>query len=139
MGLVVSSAIHTPGKDHFWAIALMSAAYAVWLGQARLYQSRFITRRTDEIRRIVNAGVRSAATLVLVSFIFELSLDRIWLILGTMSTVALLAIDREIMRRWFDGRWLYTVRRASRRCHHLGCYERNAPRPNGPDRPRRRS
>ncbi|MCP5032915.1 MAG: sugar transferase [Actinomycetia bacterium] len=106
MGLVVSSAIHTPGKDHFWAIALMSAAYAVWLGQARLYQSRFITRRTDEIRRIVNAGVRSAATLVLVSFIFELSLDRIWLILGTMSTVALLAIDREIMRRWFDSRRL---------------------------------
>jgi exopolysaccharide biosynthesis polyprenyl glycosylphosphotransferase len=80
----------------------MIVAYAAWFSRARLYQSRFITRRSDEIRRIVNAGVRSAVSLVLVAFVLELSLDRVWLALTTLTTIGLLAVEREVMRRRFE-------------------------------------
>ena len=103
-GVVVSSTIRAPGGDGVRAVAIMIVAYAVWFSRARLYQSRFITRRTDEVRRIVNAGVRSAASVVLIGFVFELSIDRIWLALTTLTTVALLAADREIMRRRFEAK-----------------------------------
>jgi exopolysaccharide biosynthesis polyprenyl glycosylphosphotransferase len=107
LGVVVSSAMRRPGPDGLLAIGFMMAAYVLWFGRARLYRSRFITRRADEVRRIVNAGIRSAATVGLLAFAIELDLDRRWLVLTTFSTVLFLSAEREVVRRRF------TARRAS--------------------------
>jgi exopolysaccharide biosynthesis polyprenyl glycosylphosphotransferase len=107
LGVVVSSALVRPGRDGPVAVGSMIAAYVVWFGRARLYRSRFITRRADEVRRIVDAGVRAAATVGLLAFALELALDRWWLLVTTVTTVLFLTIEREIVRRRF------TARRAS--------------------------
>lgn len=100
-GVTISSLVRPPGTGGLWALAVLLGAYAVWLGQVRLYQSRFITRRTDEIRRIVNAGIRSATTLVVVAYLTGLTVDRGWLVLTAVATMALLSLERELMRRRF--------------------------------------
>ena len=101
VGIVVSSAIRAPGADAVAGIAVILGAYAAWFGQARLYRSRFITRRADEVRRIVDAGLRTAATVGLVAYLLGLGIDRIWLVLTIATTVVLLSVEREVARRWF--------------------------------------
>jgi hypothetical protein len=86
LGVMVSSAVRRPGGDGLAAVATMVAAYALWLGRARLYRSRFITRRADEVRRIVDAGVRTAASVGLLAFVAELDVDRRWLLASTVTT-----------------------------------------------------
>lgn len=100
-GVVVASAVRPPGADGRWAIPAMLIAYGIWFARARLYQSRFITRRSDEVRRIINAGVRAMASVALVDFAIGLDISRSWLALSTMSTVVLLTVDREVIRRRF--------------------------------------
>jgi exopolysaccharide biosynthesis polyprenyl glycosylphosphotransferase len=104
VAVVASSAVQPPGGDAYWSIAVLLVAQTLWLGQARLYQSRFITRRSDEVRRIVNATLGSAATLVVIGFAIELAVDRLWLATTTVCTVALLSTEREAVRRRFSAR-----------------------------------
>lgn len=103
-GVVVASALQSPGPDGRWAIVAMFVAYGFWFARARLYQSRFITRRSDEVRRIVNAGVQTAASVALVDFTFGLATSRSWLALSTATTIVLLTVDREMLRRRFAAR-----------------------------------
>lgn len=101
-GVVLSSAVYAPGNDWRLVVPAMFVAYAIWFGRARLYRSRFITRRTDEIRRIVNAGVRTTASVALLDFVLDLETSRTWLALSAATTIVLLAVDREVMRRRFS-------------------------------------
>ena len=100
-GVIVSSSLRPPGDDGLQAVVVLLVAYAVWLGQARLYRARFITRRTDEIRRIVNAGTRSVVTVAVLAFGLDLAIDRTWLAITALATVTLLSAEREILRRRF--------------------------------------
>ena len=103
-GIIVSSAVRSPGSNGSIAVIVLLLAYGFWLSRGRLYQTRFITRRADEIRRIANAGFRSTATLGLAAFAFGLSFDRGWLVLSGFTTVLLLSVERELMRRRFQAR-----------------------------------
>ena len=104
LAILVVSIVSPPGPDGLLAIALLLVAYSMWFAQARLYRSRFITRRTDEIRRIVDAGIRSSATVGLLAFLLELDLDRGWLVLSMVATVLALSVERELVRRFFAAR-----------------------------------
>ncbi|MDH3679745.1 MAG: sugar transferase [Acidimicrobiia bacterium] len=104
VGIVASTALRAPGPDAMVGVGLLLVAYSTWFAQARLYRSRFITRRADEVRRIVDAGLRSAATVGLASYLLELALDRVWLLLTTAATVAILSLEREVVRRRFAAR-----------------------------------
>ena len=84
LGLSAASAIRSPGDNPAAAMASMVIAYSVWIAGARLYRSRLLTRRTDEIRLIVNAAIRTGATVGFSSFVFDLSLDRLWLAIAIL-------------------------------------------------------
>ncbi|MEL7155990.1 MAG: sugar transferase [Actinomycetota bacterium] len=103
-GLAAASALRSPGPDAPAAVATAVVAYMVWLGQARLYRARFITRRSDEIRRIVNAGARTVVTVAMANFVGDLQVDRLWLAAAGGATVVLLSVGRELLRRRFDAK-----------------------------------
>ena len=103
-GVIVASALRPPGGDTAAAIVALVGAYVVWLSRARLYQARFITRRSDELRRIVDAGARTTVTVAMVEFVADLAVDRIWLATTACATVVLLSVGRELVRRRFDAR-----------------------------------
>ncbi|MGI9611364.1 MAG: sugar transferase [Acidimicrobiales bacterium] len=98
-GVLLAAIIRDPGEDAPLAMLAILVSYAAWFAQARLYRSRFITRRADEVRRIVDAGLRSAATVGLVAYLLDLEVDRWWLVVAMVLTAALLSFEREIIRR----------------------------------------
>ncbi len=103
-GLAAATALRSPGPDGIAAVATMAVAYVVWLNRARLYRARFITRRSDEVRRIVNAGARTVVTVVLANFVADLRVDRLWLVVAGVATIVLLSAGRELIRRHFDAK-----------------------------------
>ena len=96
--------VRRPGPDGVAGVLLTLGLHPLWLMRARLYRSRVITRRADEIRRIIDAGVRTTASLAVVAYLASLRLDRLWLGLSLVAGVVLLVVDRELVRRRFSAR-----------------------------------
>lgn len=101
LGIVLAALIRPAGPDAILGSALLLGAWAVWMGRVRLYSSRFITRRADEIRRILDAGVMAAASVGVGAFAFDLELDRFWLVAATAIGALGLTVEREVVRRRF--------------------------------------
>ncbi|MEZ5343016.1 MAG: sugar transferase [Acidimicrobiales bacterium] len=87
--------------DNLFAAGVLGVAFGFWLGRARLYSSRFITRRSDEIRRIVDAGMLSAATVGATAYALKIDPGRGWVVLGSLFSIIGLVIERELIRRRF--------------------------------------
>ncbi|MEM8922575.1 MAG: sugar transferase [Actinomycetota bacterium] len=104
LGAISVASTLTPDVDATAAAVVLLLASIVWLSRARLYQARFITLRTDEIRRIVDAGVRSAITVAMAEFLLDVPVDRRWLATTTVVGIVLLSTGREFVRRRFDAR-----------------------------------
>ena len=102
VAILVVSAVRRPGPDGWIGMVILLVAYAIWFGQARLYKARFITRRVDEVRRITEAGFRTAATVGLAAYLFNVQLDQVWLGGVAIISIALLSAEREIVRRRFE-------------------------------------
>lgn len=90
------------GADRVTATLIFLVTGAMWLGRARLYSARFITRRSDEIRRIVDAVVLTTATVSASIFVFDFDVARSWLGLAAVFTILGLTIERELVRRHYD-------------------------------------
>src|SRR5690606_4005861 len=74
----------------------------IWLfARKRLYQARFLTRRLDEIRRIGSAGAYAVAAMTVAAYTFQLPVSRAWLAVTYATSIVLLGIEREIVRRSF--------------------------------------
>jgi len=97
--VLIVSALRYPGNDWRPGVGLFFTIFACWFAKTKLYQSRVITRRSDEIRRIGQAGWATAATVGLAAFVFSLDIDRVWLGSITVLSVVLLNIERELVRR----------------------------------------
>ncbi len=93
-----------PGADRWAALAVMLIAWWLWLARAKLYSSRFITRRADEIRRILDASVATAATVAVMAFVLELDVSRGWLASSALLGGITIGIEREVARKGFDRR-----------------------------------
>lgn len=98
-GLGLASMLVAPGEDGVIAVVCWLFSAVVWMTRLRLYQSRFITRRADEIRRLTHAATRAAATVGLVAYGFQLDVGRWWLALGWAFSLILLGGERELVRR----------------------------------------
>ncbi|MCP5028344.1 MAG: sugar transferase [Actinomycetia bacterium] len=72
-----------------------------FLARRRVYNSRFITRRMDEFRRLIEATVRIVVALSMLGLVAGLTLPRGWIIINFMATTAALLLDREFARRTF--------------------------------------
>lgn len=102
LALLIGAAVRDPGPDFVLGSLVMLGAWALWMGRARLYAARFITRRADEIRRILDAGLLAAATVGVAAFAFELRIDRMWLVVASGLGFVGLALEREAARRRFS-------------------------------------
>jgi exopolysaccharide biosynthesis polyprenyl glycosylphosphotransferase len=103
-GVSLAHAVSPAGSDAVVSTIVLVTAWAVWLNRARLYSIRFITRRSEEIRRIVNAGLLALATTALVGFLLRWQVSRLWLMVAVgLATVALL-VERELIRQSFNRR-----------------------------------
>jgi exopolysaccharide biosynthesis polyprenyl glycosylphosphotransferase len=78
----------------------------VWLGamlRLRLYQSRFLARRSQEFRRIVGAAaVGSASILVISDLGRKIDVQRDFVFYSFVFGVTALMIEREVVRRGFS-------------------------------------
>ena len=112
-GVAIAHALSPGSNDATMATAMLLAAWAFWLSRARLYSIRFITRRSEEIRRVIDSGLRALGSTALVGFLFRWDISRQWLILATLLGTALLLVEREVLRRWFNrGRRTGSMRRS---------------------------
>ena len=100
-GIAVASLIRPGGEGLLIGTAILLLGWAAFMGRFRLYASRFITRRSDEIRRIFDSGVLAAASVAASAFTFDLMIDRIWLVTATAFGAIGLVFEREVMRRRF--------------------------------------
>lgn len=101
LGIIAAAAIRPSNGDELLVSGIILAAWALWLGRGRLYSARFITRRSDELRRIIDAGVATAATVGVVSFTLKLEPGRVWLALAVLFGSVLIVLERELVRRRF--------------------------------------
>ncbi|WCO68552.1 sugar transferase [Iamia majanohamensis] len=85
-------------------VLLVMSTLPVWLaifaGQ-RLYNIRFIGRRIDEVRRIVNATFLGSMGVALAAFFVDLELPRSRIIVLFVATTLLVTAEREVARRTF--------------------------------------
>ncbi|MDA3040178.1 MAG: sugar transferase [Actinomycetota bacterium] len=101
-GLVVAGAMLPAGPDRRTVSLVMLVAWGFFFGRARLYSSRFITRRSDELRRIVGATMLAAAVAAVVCFTFRLDVGRGWLLAATCLGAGFVSIERELVRWHYD-------------------------------------
>ncbi len=73
---------------------------AILAGQ-RLYNIRFIGRRIDEVRRIVNATFLGSMGVALTSFFLDVELPRSRIVVLFLTTTLLVMAEREVARRVF--------------------------------------
>ncbi len=103
-GLAVAHVVFPAGREAAVATVALLGAWAFWLGRARLYSIRFITRRSEEIRRVVDAGLRALGTTALTGFVLRWEVSRLWLIVAVGFGTAGLLAERELVRRVFNSR-----------------------------------
>ena len=103
-GVTIAHALSPSSVDAVIATFALLVAWAFWLGRARLYAVRFITRRSEEIRRIVDAGMRALGSTALLGFLFRWDISRQWLLLAVLLGTGLLVAERELFRRRFRQR-----------------------------------
>ncbi len=101
---LVAAEISASGPDSLLGVAIFLMGWALWLAKARLYTARFITRRADEVRRIVDAGALAAASTAVAGFAFDLSFGRLWVLLASVFAAVGLTAERELVRRHYEKR-----------------------------------
>ncbi|CAN5874649.1 sugar transferase [soil metagenome] len=91
-----------PSAAQLWWATL--ATLPIWLGifaHQRLYHTRFIGRRIDELRRVVNAAVLGTLAVALVANVANVLLRRSSLVILALTTFAVVTAEREVARRIF--------------------------------------
>lgn len=92
----------TQSGSQLWWSAL--ATLPVWLGifaNQRLYNTRFIGRRIDEFRRIINSCILGTLAASIVANLANVLLRRSSLVVLAVTTCVLVTVEREIARRVF--------------------------------------
>ncbi len=102
VGLLAAGALFPAGPDRRLVSLVMLVAWGFFFGRARLYSSRFITRRSDEVRRIVDATMLAAAVAAVVCFTLRLEVGRAWLLAATALGAGMVSIERELVRSHYD-------------------------------------
>jgi exopolysaccharide biosynthesis polyprenyl glycosylphosphotransferase len=84
-----------------WAAVV---ALPIWIGlfaNQRLYNTRFIGRRIDEVRRIINATLLGTLAVSLVANFANVLLRRSSLVILAVTACVVITLEREIARRIF--------------------------------------
>ena len=76
------------------------------LASRRLYQARFVTRRSDEFRRLADGLLLTVVAMVVVGFFLKIHVSRTWILLSLLVAVPALWAEREVVRQFFRRRRL---------------------------------
>jgi exopolysaccharide biosynthesis polyprenyl glycosylphosphotransferase len=90
------------GRSIGYATAIAAISLPFWpflFAQQGLYQARHLSRRIEELRRLVNATVMGLVVLAGISVVLQVPLSRGWLIAAGLTVFLLVAIEREILRQ----------------------------------------
>lgn len=71
---------------------------------ARLYNSRLVTDRREELGRVVRSGVRATLILGMVAAAVDHSISARSVVALVLASIVLVLVDREIFRAWFRRR-----------------------------------
>jgi exopolysaccharide biosynthesis polyprenyl glycosylphosphotransferase len=93
-----------PAEQYLTTGVIMLPVWLAALRGRRLYESRFIGRRVDELRRLVDACLIAVVTIIVVDFMFKVGQARTWVVLLGICSFVALAIHREIVRHHFRAR-----------------------------------
>jgi exopolysaccharide biosynthesis polyprenyl glycosylphosphotransferase len=93
-------ALHA-AKQLWWASMIITPAWLAIFSKQRLYNTRFIGRRIDEFRRVVNASILGTLTVALATNVVGILPSRGGLVVLCLSAIVIVTIEREIARRVF--------------------------------------
>lgn len=88
-------------KQLWWTSVLIIPAWLGIFSNQRLYNTRFIGRRIDEFRRVVNASLLGTLTVAVAANMVGILPSRGGLVVLCASAVVIVTIEREIARRIF--------------------------------------
>jgi len=93
------------GATGYALVGLLSVPVLIgFLASRRLYQARFVARRSDEFRRIADGLALTVASMVVVSFLLKIPVSRTWVVLALPIGIPMLWAEREVVRRVFRRR-----------------------------------
>lgn len=95
---------HRIGATDLEFVLMGLGTLPIWLAifsSQRLYNIRFIGRRIDEVRRIVNATFLATMGVALAAFFLDYDLPRSRILVLFLTASVLITIEREIARRIF--------------------------------------
>ncbi len=93
-------ALHA-AKQLWWTSVIVVPAWLAIFSNQRLYNTRFIGRRIDEFRRVVNASLLGTLTVAVAANVVGILPSRGGLVVLCVSAVVIVTIEREIARRVF--------------------------------------
>ncbi len=102
LGLLLAAKIANSSSDGLLGGIVLLIALAFWMARARLYVARFITRRSDEVRRILDSVVLAVASASIIAFGADLKVGRTWLALSALFVATGLVLERELVRRRYE-------------------------------------
>lgn len=76
------------------------------LASRRLYQARFVTRRSDEFRRLADGLLLTVVGLVMIGFLLQVPVSRTWVVVSLVIAIPALWLERELVRQYFRRRRL---------------------------------
>ncbi|MFN8017706.1 MAG: sugar transferase [Acidimicrobiales bacterium] len=85
----------------WWTSMLITPVWLAIFANQRLYNTRFIGRRIDEFRRVVNASVMGTVAVAIAANVVNILPSRSGLLVLGLSAVVVVTIEREIARRIF--------------------------------------
>ncbi|WP_426573418.1 sugar transferase [Aquihabitans sp. McL0605] len=88
-------------KELWWSSVLITPAWLAIFANQRLYNTRFIGRRIDEFRRVVNASLLGTLTVALAANLVKILPSRGGLVVLCVCAILVVTLEREIARRIF--------------------------------------
>ena len=104
LGLILSFVVYPRLAGHtvdavLPVIVISVPVWPVLFAQQGLFQARHLTRRIEELRRLVNAVLMGVVAMAGISVVLQVSLSRGWLLAAGLTVFLLVAIEREITRQ----------------------------------------
>jgi exopolysaccharide biosynthesis polyprenyl glycosylphosphotransferase len=94
----------TPLSGYLLAGAMTLPIWLLALGGRRLYEARFVSRRAEELRRVLEACMIATGTTIVAAFALRIALARTWVLMVAVLAVLMLVVYREVVRRVFQAR-----------------------------------
>lgn len=88
-------------EDHLRVAAFTLPVWPILFARQQLYASRFLTRLMDELRRVAHVVVVGTVALVVLGWLADIELDRLWVVTFLVVALACVTLERFAVRRWF--------------------------------------